>query len=255
MRKTYGLWTGAVAAIVLIAAQAGAEPVIGSWYAGAVMLPLEVTGLEDVAVSDWENYGLGSAEGRISLPLSQGATSGSHAGFLLGYDYPLLPVLSGIGEIQMTFSPATSLGALFIGVNCKLLENERFSLGLAPKIGYAFGTIDFGETAVLPGKTPPVITPEGTFYSGEEVEATLSGAAFQAMLNANYALTDKIGINLQAGWTQAFLGDLRITAGDVILAKDSPAVVKNDGSADQAGIDPKAAVQGLSVALGLTFRL
>lgn len=108
---------------------------------------------------------------------------------------------------------------------------------------------------MLPGKTPPIITPEGTFYVGDPIQAELAGFALQGTLVAAYTFTDQFGLNLQVGWMHAFLNEFTIKAGEVELKKDSPALVKNDGTATQAGIDPQAMISGWVVSLALIFSL
>lgn len=241
----------------LFCLQLGAGLARGDWnyYLGAVQLPLEISGVEDIAVSDWQNYGLGPAEGRVVLPLSGGAAEGSHWGAALGAYRYFTPRMSYLMEGQIAFASSTNLINLLVGLNWDMLRVGRFTLGFMPKIGYALGYVNFGKTVVLPGKTPPIITPEGTFDEGEEISASLGGFCYQVAVQADYAFTDKLSLTFQAGWVQAFFGNLTIKAGDVNLDMDSPAVVKNDGSAVQAGISPLAKSEGLGMTIGLTLHL
>lgn len=228
---------------------------------GYIMLPFETTGLEDIHASDWQNYGLGAIEGRVNLPLTKGKASGLHPGFVLGFeewlaDLPYLPPF--LAEVQYAATGEADLFGFFLGVNLKpqlnLTGDEKFSIGFIPKVGYMRGNIDFGKVEVLPGKTPPVITPEGTFYTGDEISAKVSGIAIQAALNASYSLTKSLSIGGQFGWSQALFGDMKIKAGDITLDMDSPVLVKKDLSSAQAGIDPKAESSGLLLALTLDYK-
>ena len=38
-------------------------------YGGVSILPVKTVDFEDFHISDWENYGLGSSEGRVVVPL------------------------------------------------------------------------------------------------------------------------------------------------------------------------------------------
>lgn len=226
-----------------------------NYYLGAAQLPLEISGVEDIAISDWQNYGLGTAEGRVALPLSQGAASGQHWGATLGGYRYFAPRIAYLVEGQIALANGANLINLFLGLNWDMIQAGRFTLGIMPKVGYALGYVSFGKTEVLPGKTPPVITPEGTFYEGQDISASLGGFAYQIALQANYALTNRLSLTFQAGWTQAMFGKLTLKAGDVYLDMDSPAVVKNDGTATQAGISPEAQSAGMAMTLGLTLHL
>jgi hypothetical protein len=230
---------------------ASAQP--GFWYVGAANLPLEISGVEDIAVSDWQNYGLGIAEGRIVLPLSKGEIAGSQWGAVVGWRLPMHPRFSPLAEVQVGLDSQATLAQVFIGCDWKMMQMERFSLSLIPKIGWALGSVDFGSALVIPGKTAPVITPEGTIYNGDEVMANMAGMAYQVGVRANYMFTDRIGFNFDLGWTQAMLDDFTIEAGNVELDKNSPAVVKNDGSATQVDIDPQASSQGIVMTFGIEF--
>lgn len=116
----------------------------GSFYAGGIMIPLEITGVEDIAVSDWQNYGLGTLEGRVFIPLSKGGATGQHPALILGYDYPFASELSGVVELQGTQVNQTIFGDIMAGLKWRFFMEERFSLAVVPKVGYAIGTVDFG---------------------------------------------------------------------------------------------------------------
>jgi len=252
----------------LVFAQPGVEESDNvTFYGGVVFLPLETKEMEDVHVSDWQNFGTGSMEGRVHLPLSEGETSGLRLGYMVGVEYDLLQrfnVYQGlpfIAEIQLSpTSEAFKYFQALIGANLRLLKSPHFDLRLSPKIGYAMLQGDFGEVEMLPGKTPPVITPEGTFRVGEKIKSDMSGVAIQANLSAFYKITERIGLDLQVGWNQAFLGDLTIEAGDVELKYDSPTVVEpvldiGDGtsSSTQAGVDPSLSSSGVTIFVGLSY--
>jgi len=220
-----------------------------TWYFGLSTLPLEITGLEDIHASDWQAYGLGSAEGRISLPLTTGETSGNHPGILVGYKYH-----NFIGEAQLAVAGgSSSVAGLFGGYLFNIFDTGGLVFSIIPKVGIAAGSINFGEVQVLPGKTPPVITPEGTFNEGDSISASFAGASAQIAASATYDITSSISAQFQAGWTQSFLGDMSIASGDVSLDSDSAALVKNDGTSTQAGINPSASANGIFTAFNISW--
>ena len=221
-------------------------------YGGLALSPFTIEGLADIHASDWQDYGLGGLEGRIALPLGKGNTSGPHWGGRLGYRLPsAFPLL---GEIGVYPGTATLL-TLAIGADIHPLKTKAFSLGVTPKVGYLVGIVDLGKAQVLPGKTPPVITRAGTFNEGDAVSATMAGPFIQAGASACLRLFGPFGLRADAGYQLAFMGDFKVKAGNVDLDKDAPALVKPDGSATQAGVDPKAKANGLYGFVGLTYEL
>lgn len=224
------------------------------FYVQGGVFPLEFSGLKDVAVSDWQNYGTGPAEGRIRLPLSQAKANGMVPGFSVGVDREFIPKLTGLFEVQGGIATGSFPVIINVGAGWTAYNNERFTLKLVPKVGYAVGSVDFGTAKVIPGKTAPVITPQGTIYNGASITASVSGVAVQAGVNATYMFTDQLGLTLDVAYVNASLADFQIKAGDVKLNKDSPALVKDDGGTTQAGIDPKASIGGLIANIGIVWR-
>jgi hypothetical protein len=233
-------------------------------YFGYAMLPLEVSGVSNIDMSDWENYGLwinnGGIEGRVRLPLSDGETSGLQSGIMLGYEYvPPNANFSLLAELQ--YAPGdSSVTSFFAGPKWNFYEQDRLSIGFAPKLGYIKASIDLGTASQIRhyggfGTTyrAPVILDEGTIYDGDSISADLSGFGLQLALTSSYKLTDRWGINGQLGYSLSFLGDMEVVAGDITLDKNSRDLVKADGGNTQAGIDPEADASGIFFMLGLEW--
>lgn len=229
-------------------------------FVGVTQLQLTTTNMRDVHVSDWENYGTGVMEGRVRLPLSQGEHDGGAIGYVIGSRGRVLRVPF---ICQVIFAPAAtafSYTNILLGIDLRFVENESFRIGFAPKIGYGKFTGDFGLVEMLPNKTPPVITPEGTFRVGDQIESDLSGMTLQASFNADFIVHKKLGVFFEAGWTESFFGDFSIQAGDIDLAYDSPTIVEpildiGDGhsSSEPANISPTLTSSGITYMLGLSW--
>ena len=58
-----------------------------SVYTGALMLPIDTHDFRDIHVSDWQNYGTGSSEGRVHLPLGKVDIEGQRYGAVLGVEF------------------------------------------------------------------------------------------------------------------------------------------------------------------------
>ena len=85
--------------------------------------------------------------------------------------------------------------------------------------------------------------------------ARLQGFAFQFATTAEYILTERIEINCQLGYTNSFINNFIIKAGDTEIEFDSAAIVRPDGSATHVDIDPKAEQDGIFLLLGMNFIL
>jgi len=229
----------------------------GFLYFGGIVLPFKISGVEDIHASDWQNYGLGELEGRVALPLSSAETSGLHKGVMAGYQalYKNIPVLIEIQYVPESGSSLSSLGLILFGINIKIGDNDVITIGIKPKVGLAMGNVNFGEVELLPNKTPPVITPEGTFYVGDNIKAVFSGVCYQIAGDVSYKISNTFKLFGQLGITIANLGELDVIAGEVVLKKDSPALVKNDFTSTQAGIDPNVSSNGIYLNFGLSIKL
>jgi hypothetical protein len=213
---------------------------------------LSVEGLRDIDASDWQNFGRGTAEGRIRLNLEKGnAPSGVHPGVRIGYEWEsIIPVLFEGG----LFPGKVTLLTLGLGVDARLFHNDTFAFCLVPKVGYSLGFMSLGTAEVLPGKTPPIITPEGTFNQGDSVSASIGGFFAQAGIALGVKLSRRVGLRLDGGYQLAFLNSFSVTAGDVTLDQGSEALVL-PGTATAARLDPKAKASGPYALLALTLDL
>jgi len=184
----------------------------------------------------------------VSLPLTNGVVDGSQSGFGVGYRNR-----NWVWDLQYAVAGESSIVGLLGGYHFGLYSGNGLTFGVVPKLGLFGGTIALGEAAVITGKTPPVILSEGTINEGEAVTAAFSGLGGQLALMGHYSFTEALGLEFQLGYTHAVLGEMKINAGDVEIAKDSRALVKNDLSTTQAGIDPVAKSSGVYTNVNLSW--
>lgn len=224
------------------------------FYLSLGTLPLEITDVKNFDISDWEIFGLGSAEGRVRVNLEDEAVSGQQFGALFGFDHPFRSWISGMFELQLTVASSNSwVYGFYGGTNIRFLRRERFNVGVIPKLGYVQGKIDLGKAESLPGKSSIVALPEGTFSRGDEIKAEFSGFSFQLATVAEYILTRNLEVNCQLGYTKGFISNFLIKAGDTEIEFDSAAIVRPDGSSNHVDIDPKAEQNGLFFMVGMNF--
>ncbi len=223
-------------------------------FGGFSTVPLSISKLQDVQVSDWENFGLGGSEGRVALPLSAGNTSGMKFGVRLGALYRQSDDMDWLADLGIHFGGATAL-TLAVGVDYAFYRTENFRLSAVPRIGLIAGTIDLGTSSQMPGYMAPVITPQGTFADGSAISASIAGLLLGAGVAGTYNFTKSVGLRVDLGFQYGLMGGLTIKAGDVTLDGKAAAVTKADKSPTQAGLDPSASSLGLAGVVALVVGL
>jgi len=210
-------------------------------------------------ISDWQNYGLlsenpGSAEGRVTIDLTKVKPSSINPGLYGGLSYNLNEKFAVLGELQLDLS-SLSLFSAYLGFNYDISQSEKFNLGICPKVGYNAGSTDLGAIDVLPGYTPPVILPEGTFNNGDKLSMNFSGIAINIGLKPQLKINDNISLIGLLGYNISFVKTDGLLCNGVALPMTAPGIVKSDGSARQAAICPKITSNGLSLQFGLSIKI
>jgi hypothetical protein len=225
-------------------------------YATLGMQGINNQNMLDFHISDWQEFGLGSLEGRVSVPLSERQLSSS-VFFNIGAEFAervTLDISIGFGKINFVSG--------MLGGNYKFIKGEKFKLGINPKIGYASVTANMGEVAVIPGKTPPVIIGDNSFTVGDKIRVQTNGFLAQVGLVPEYQVTERIGIRASIGYSY-FLGGkakVKITTsdantGDVELVLTDRSIVKPNGTSQQYANEPKFGLTGLVFQLGVSYGL
>ena len=222
--------------------------------------PIQIKGMADVHVSDWQSFGTGSSEGRMELPLSGGNTNNPlMPGAKMGFAANVAPFLDLTLDFSINFSSMMVL-TIAGGADIYLVEIDNFRMGAMVRLGYMMANLTAGEAQVLPGKTPPVIINDvGTFNTGDNISAELTGIVTQAGIVNEFYISPELGLRFEAGMQYAYINELNIVTGTgdtrIELPVDNAAVVEPvDGSTTQAGIDPKGQSLGLTASVGLVFR-
>ena len=233
----------------------GLDPKAMTYYGGISINSITTSEFQNFHLSDWEDYGLGGSEGRVSIPLGDKDPAGTNLSFLGGGISPLSDNLNAIVEFQIGLGNI-SYTALYVGVTYNLINGESFKLGITPKAGYSLATADFGEIELISGYTPPVIIPEGTFTNGDKLTMDMTGVGVQIGITPSIKINDQIGILVQAGYELSFASDPVIMVNDDIeIPMTAIGVVKDDLSGTQAGINPSAETGGVFFQFGISYKL
>jgi hypothetical protein len=232
---------------------------------GLGSFPMQVSGLADVHVSDWETHP--TAEGRLALPLGDYNTVG--AGLMpavkLGLGF-------GKGAVQGIFElyagGVTNLGggAVLVGADLRM-EKGQFVLGVPLRVGGVFGSVSLGEAKVIDGFTPPVVLDAGTINEGDPLKATITGLMASAGVLGEFWLTKKFAIRAEAQVQQGSFSAFSIAAGvddsstqEVdervrVQGSDASVVKTTNGSREQADMQPGGGTFGVSGFVGVSLRL
>ena len=265
MKSLYlrSLKIGLITALALTATPAFAQDWTDyrySFFIETSTSPIQIKGMEDVHVSDWQYFGTNTSEGRMELPLSDGNTTNPvMPGAKMGFAVNVAPFLDLTLDFSLNFSSMMVL-TLTGGADIYLVEMDNFRMGGMVRIGYMLASFNTGPATFIGQGTPPVnIPPVGEFYPGDQVSAELDGVLTQAGIVNEFYITPDMGIRIEAGFQYAYMSELTIVTGTgdtrVELPVDNAAVVEpTQGSTTQAGIDPRGQSVGLTAAIGLVFR-
>jgi hypothetical protein len=228
--------------------------------------PMQVSGLEDVHVSDWETHP-GADEGRLALPLGAYNTEG--AGLMpavkLGLGFGKGPV-QGIFELYAGGVSNLGGGALLIGGDLRM-EKGQFVLGVPLRVGAVFGTISLGDAKIIDGFTPPVLLDAGAINEGDPLNATITGIMASVGVLGEFWLTKKFAIRAEAQVQQGSFSAFSIAAGEDdsetqevdervhVQGSDASVVKTTNGSREQSGMQPGGGTFGVSGFVGVSLRL
>jgi len=223
-------------------------------YGGISSVTVSTSDFTNFHISDHQDWGLGASEGRVAVPLGDNDIAGQNMSILLGATSPISSRIDALLEAQVGFGDV-SYAAAFTGINLKLINGSKFSLGFTPKAGVVSCLANFGVVEVLPGKTPPVILPEGTFNEGDSLSMDISGIGINVGVTPSLSLTETLGLTAFVGYQISLTDEPIIKAGDVDIPMDAVGVVKTDMSATQAGINPEATTSGITFQIGVVYNL
>lgn len=227
-------------------------------YGGLNTAGASTSDFSNFDISDWQQFGLnslnpGGNEGRVNVDLTSRTPKKINLGIVLGARYGINDKFSALAEIQYAVSGISMLG-IYLGVNYNIINGEKFSLGLTPKLGYNTGSADLGEIEVLPGYVPPVVLPEGTFRPGDALSMEFSGLAVNLGVTPSYVVSQKISVMAFLGYNLGFTSSDGLLCNGVILPMTAQGVVKSDGLNTQAGLNPNIKSSGLNFQIGISYK-
>lgn len=228
----------------------------GSWLFEANLgaTPFNTIDFKTVHISDWQNYGTGSKEGRIELPLGDASTSGFVPNLNLGFGYHFsdnfrwnINVQGGVVDFLDVFSISASTGIGIIPI-----AEDNYRIGIRGDFGVGLLLGNYGKIEQLEGKMNPVITKQGTFYDGDTLHVFGSVFDYSFGLFTEYNITKNSYIKLELGYLMSGDAAPKIETSTETLEFDDPAIVKNEmGSTEAANIHPQFNFKGIYISIGV----
>lgn len=141
-------------------------------YAGIGYASFEVSGFEDICLTDYPAYS-GTQEGRVALNMESSNGKNDVLGGILGFEYSLLGDMDNLIvllEVGVYGGKAKSfLIDSFAGVMGRIPLGP-VSIGLGVKAGYSALNIELGKLKVMSGFRAPVIIDWSYYYTGDDIQ-------------------------------------------------------------------------------------
>jgi len=230
-------------------------------YGGLNGVHLAIKDFGQFDISDLDT----ATEGRVMLNLRDVKPNPISFGFVLGYKIPV--------SKKITLFPEFRFGRPFIfsiGVDYKLIQKEKFTLGLTPKIGGFFGRYNLGRIQSSPGfdsPAKPSIWGNPYIHPGDKVNIMSNGIMAGIGLSAKYKINPHLSFMGFLGLNVSYLiinqlefpgqttraGALSEASVKVPLAEDF--FVKSDGTKTPSGLTPTVKPSGIAFNIGISYRL
>lgn len=222
------------------------------YHFGIIRVPLSSEGFENFHISDWQDFGLGSVEGRVEVPLAEENPSFT-TGLLGGLIYRFNDKWNGIMELGIGFTDFATFG-LILGAEYTIVDAGFIEVRSILKFGSTTGYGGSTTAQLLPDKTPPVILEEGTFNVGDPIEVNFTNLPLQIGFKPVFDISQKLALYGNFYYSTSFSNEATIEAGEIEIPFESPAIVKDNGSSTQAGITPELKVSGLGFDFGVIIQ-
>lgn len=226
---------------------------------GLEAIPVEIRGVRDVHVSDWELYGTGETEGRVALPLSLGLQDAYRYALSMGVS---APYRYGSIITDLAVSPFGRLkyGQITGGFQIPLYTLPSLEFHVQPHLRFVRASTRIGQVKKLENKLSPVITSDGHFYVGDEISASLSGVALGVNGVGVMPISNHSTFFIELGYRAFVMSDVSIRVGGELLKLNSPVVVSpvldigtGYSSNEPAEVAPKFSAGGFALSVGASF--
>ena len=236
---------------------------------GLSTLPLKVSGLENIHISDLKEAGNDAEiEGRLALNIAENNTSTFFApGVKFDAGYAIIPgQLELLLEVGVNIMEAKAV-YLGLGADFTLLQTSDLHIQGMGRLGLVGLRVGGTRARSVEGFRDTVVADFGSMQVNDELQATLGGIYATSGVALSFELFDGIWLRTEAAAFQAFLGPLRLEAikesdnerddnnsTRTKIPLDSASIIEPDPSSNTLlDLNPRGDSLGLSLFVGLSF--
>lgn len=253
----------------MIPAVASAESARGRLTIGLSTLPLKVSGLENIHISDLKEASTdGTGEGRLALNIHENNTSTFFApGGKFDVGYAIVPYeLDLVLEVGLNIMEAKAV-YLGLGADFSVYRTPSLWVQGMSRLGLVGLRVGGTRAKAIDGFNPTVEADFGTMQLNDELQATLGGIYANSGVAISWKLFKGVWLRTELAAFQAFLGPLRLEAikesdndrddnnsTRTTIPLDSASIIEPDPSNNTPiELNPRGDSLGLSLFLGLSF--
>ena len=236
---------------------------------GLSTLPLKVSGLENIHISDRKPGSPdATAENRLALNIAENNTSTFFApGVKFDAGYAVIPneldLLLEVG-VNIMEAKAVSIG---FGADFTVYRDVGLHLQGLGRLGLIGLRVGGTRAIAVEGFEDVVAVDFGTMQVGDEIQATLGGIYASSGVACSWEIFDGIWLRTEAAAFQAFLGPLKLEAIEesdndrddnnstrTRIPLDSASIIEPDVTTNTLlDLKPRGDSLGLSIFVGLSF--
>ncbi|MEC8051439.1 MAG: hypothetical protein VX210_11665 [Myxococcota bacterium] len=236
---------------------------------GLSTLPLKVSGLENIHISDRKPGSPdATTENRLALNIAENNTSTFFApGVKFDAGYAVIPdeldLLLEVG-VNIMEAKAVSIG---LGADFTVYRDAGLHLQGLGRLGLIGLRVGGTRATAVEGFENVVTVDFGTMRVGDEIQATLGGIYASSGVACSWELFDGVWLRTEAAAFQAFLGPLKLEAIEesdndrddnnstrTRIPLDSASIIEPDVTTNTLlDLKPRGDSLGLSIFVGLSF--
>ena len=246
-----------------------ADAARGRLSLGLTSLPVKVSGIENIHISDgFITNPSGAPEGRLALNIAENNTFTLFApGIEFDAGYSIIPnKLDIVGEVGVNIMEAKVV-TIGIGSDVNLLRSDAYRINSSARLGIVGMRIGGTRAQAVDGFAQEVEADFGVMNVNDEIQATLGGMYASLGLVFEYEIFKGIWVKAETSTFQSFLGALRLEAikesdndpddnnsTRTRVPLDSEAIIEpNVDIREPLELKPRGDSLGLSIFLGLSF--
>jgi hypothetical protein len=166
-------------------------------YGGMAKIPLEIKGYRNAVLNDEHRFP--SNIGVANIKFDKANTSGSESGITIGAQFIINKNQSAL--VDMTTVSSGNIYA--IGYKYSKPINDKLSIGVIPKFGFADINVDLGGLKTLGSLQGIETIDRSKFKDGDKIETEASGTVMSLEIEVDYSFTKEIAGFFKLGYQKS----------------------------------------------------